>query len=231
MSAASEWHTLVTVPANCIYGTDVASVRMDELDLRALEHLLQMLEDVSQARPVCVDLGCGHGVQGLRFALLGAAAHLYDRAPPSPLVTAVARDPSLELSYTCADVDQLTGDEIPSRIELAYSQRFLHYLPYGRARMLVRQIGMRMGPDAEFFVSASGLESELADGYSDCDVPVTRRLGPLGGAMAEKHGIRVPVCLYRARELEALMTSCGFERQAMWTSAFGNLKGVFRKRR
>ena len=45
------------------HGIDVASQRLDALDKEALEQVLQSGERLS-----CIDLGCGFGWQGVRFA-------------------------------------------------------------------------------------------------------------------------------------------------------------------
>ena len=82
---------------------------------------------------------------------------------------------------------------------------------------------------SSLFVSASGLTSELGVGYLHAEHPVEQRFAPLADEMQAKHGVREPVCLYTEQELERLVTMHGFGAVRLWTSPFGNVKGVFER--
>jgi hypothetical protein len=86
-----------------------------------------------------------------------------------------------------------------------------------------------MQPDSMFYISASGLESELGENYKGLHTDIRSRFSPLDDLMQSKHDIREPVCLYTQDELTELMTSSGFAKQTTWKSEFGNVKGVFLK--
>lgn len=210
------------------HGSDIASQRIDDLDRRALRHLLRMIGR-DGAAPVCIDLGCGLGWQGVRFALLGARAHLFDQLPQSALVGAV-RASGAALSYTRCDLNALQGGDLPPRVCIAFSQRSVHYLHPRAARGLIRVIAARMARGGLFFLSASGMSSELGMGYPGAAVPWEARFAQLDPLMQVKHGITAPVCLYSEGDLAQLMACSGFEIIATWSSAFGNIKGVFRRR-
>ena len=205
------------------HGADIASQRVDVLDRAALAHVLQ----VTAERPVCLDLGCGFGWQGVRFALLGARAHLFDLLPPSRLVSAVAAEPGIALAYDQADLRELARLALPPAIDVVFSQRTLHYLPYDAARALLSLLAGRMGEGAMLYVSVSGLASELGAGYPHAALPIAQRGAPLAPAMQRRHGIAEPVCLYAPEELAALAQGCGFGAERVWVSAFGNVKGIF----
>ena len=122
---------------------------------------------------------------------------------------------------------RLASADLPSEIVIGYSQRFIHYLEFQEAVRLLRLIREHMPEGARLFLSASGLWSELGNGYVGAAQPLPRRFAPLSAAMAEKHDIRVRVCLYTPSELAELCQSAGFRCDRVYTSAFGNVKGVF----
>ena len=90
-------------------------------------------------------------------------------------------------------------------------------------------LASRLCPGARLFISASGMQSELADGYPHAGNPVEERFALLAPAMQAKHGVREPVCLYAKDELERLVLAQGFTAIRTWTSPFGNVKGVFER--
>ena len=77
--------------------------------------------------------------------------------------------------------------------DLVYSQRFLHYLPFPDASDLLHAL-VRPRRRCSFYLSMSGLDSELADGYPEG--PIETRFARLGAGLRAKHGHRpagVPV--------------------------------------
>jgi len=215
------------IPTTGAHGADIASQRIDDLDRRAMRHLLDL---DSASRPTCVDLGCGLGWQGLRLAMLGADSHLFDQIPEPYLVETIRRTGSVHLIYKCADLSDLPVEDLPTNISIAFSQRFVHYLHYSAAQTLIERVATRMAPDGMFFLSASGIDSELGNKYQGKEIALSSRFAPLDVVMQEKHGIFAPVCLYSTADLVQLMTLCNFETMSIWRSTFGNIKGVFRRK-
>lgn len=84
-----------------------------------------------------------------------------------------------------------------------------------------------MLPGAKLFLSASGLLSELGSDYKGKSDNLPERFSPLSAAMAEKHNIHEPVCLYTQDDLVALCKHASFSCDNVFSSAFGNVKGVF----
>ena len=208
-----------------VYGADIAAQRIDELDKEALIQALSL----QNTRGACVDLGCGPGCQGTRFAMLGAAAYLYDLLPESSMVRYLRENTSLCLSYRQGDLKLLEDRDLPDRIQLAFSQRFIHYLKYGEAQLLIRAIAERMQPETFFYISASGLNSELGRDYPGLTTELIRRFSCLSSSMQAKHAIREPVCLYTESDLTELMGANKLRKCQVWTSRFGSVKGVFQK--
>ena len=213
------------VPTTGSHGADIASQRLDELDRRALRAVL----DHGGPPPVCVEYGSGLGWQGVRMALLGARAVLVDQLPCPPLVARLRGMAGVAIDYHALDLRALRAEHLPAAIDIAFSQRTMHYLRHAEARRVVESTAARMTPAGLFFVSASGLASELGDGYAAAGVPIADRYGPLAPAMRDHHGIAEPVCLYTEDELAALMRAAGYAVEALWRSPFGNIKGVFRR--
>ena len=206
------------------HGVDIASQRMDDLDIAALQYALQKTEK----RGVAIDLGCGSGMQGLRFAALGFKTMLIDWLPIEMTVLRIAEiDQMLPLSYVMKDVRTLTASELPDEVAFCYSQRFIQYLQFEEAVTLLRLLRARMPVGAKLFLSASGLLSELGDGYEGRKHPLTRRFAVLARNMANKHDIHEPVCLYTLEDLIALCRSAAFLPEHVFSSPFGNVKGIF----
>jgi hypothetical protein len=212
------------VPTSGRHGANISSQRLDELDIRALRYAL----DQSNRPAAALDLGCGLGLQGLRFASFGLPTVLIDQLPVEMTVLGLADLPALlPISYLQRYARQLAAGDLPAVLQLCYSQRFIHYLRFGEAVDLLRLIRGRMPPGARLFLSASGLASELGLGYTGHDSPLSERLAPLEPGLAAKHCIVEPVCLYGPEELAILGETARFRPERVFASAFGNVKGVF----
>jgi len=214
----------MTAPVS--HGVDIASQWTDELDLEALRFLVSP----KIPRRVAVDLGCGVGAQGIRFAVLGCKSTLYDLVDIGARIEQVKQALQIDkLEFRQTDLRQVTPEDLPADIGLAYSQRFIHYLRFEEASRLLATLACRLCARARLFISASGLRSELALGYAHAEQPVEQRFAPLAKDMQAKHGMREPVCLYTADELERAVLAHGFTAVRTWISPFGNVKGVFER--
>ena len=109
------------------HGADISSQRIDDLDVAALLYAIR-----ERHRPgVAIDLGCGIGIPGLRFAVLGFTTILLDRIPIEQTVLRVSGlDQLLPLSYLMKDAITLDEADLPNELVLCYSQRFIHYGSY-----------------------------------------------------------------------------------------------------
>ena len=208
------------------HGVDIASQWTDELDLETLRFVVSP----NIPKRVALDLGCGLGTQGIRLAVLGCKSVLYDLVDIGERVERVRKALGIQaLEFRKLDLRQAAPEDFPAQTGVAYSQRFIHYLRFEEASCLLATLASRLCAGARLFISASGMQSELAAGYAHADNPVDQRFAPLADAMQAKHGVREPVCLYTKEELEGVVLGQGFTSIRTWTSPFGNVKGVFER--
>jgi hypothetical protein len=208
------------------HGAEIAAQWVDELDLETLRFVVSP----KMPKRVALDFGCGLGVQGIRLAVLGCKSVLYDVVDIGERIERIKQALGIRnLEFRQIDLRQVTPEDFPMGIGVAYSQRFIHHLRFDEAANLLGILAGRLCAKARLFVSASGLESELGSGYAGSGVAVERRFAPLSGEMQAKHGIREAVCLYTIEELERLVLAHGFVTIRTWTTPFGNVKGVFER--
>lgn len=212
------------VAASHLFGSDIASQRADDLDLAALAAVRAIQRTTS---PRVLDLACGVGGQALRFADLGVDVVASDILSKPDLQEFLA---SHRIDFRPGDMTALnTWLQSDDRFHVFYCQRTLHYLRYGAASEVLRNLCNYAHPGAELFVSFSGLNSELGDGYEPRFMPPMHRFAKLEPSMAEKHGILQPVCLYRLIEARELLMSSGWKPVNAWESSFGNIKIAAKK--
>ncbi len=207
------------------FGSDIASQRLDDLDKSAIEHLLGI-----RARAAVLDLGCGFPIQSLRFALLGARVYAVDSHDFSAEAAEMASAARLDtLTFVQGDIQQVMAEWPNGGIDMIYSQRALHYLDPPDAAGLATRLFSNLAKGGKIFVSASGLNSELGQGYIGRDTPWGARYHPLSDEMRKKHDIEGRVCLYTEDDMSALFRAAGFATEKIYSSPFGNVKAVFSK--
>jgi hypothetical protein len=105
----------------------------------------------------------------------------------------------------------------------------IHYLPYANALEALQWMYAVGSPACHLFISASGLGSELGQGYSAASTPVEERFATLAPEMAAKHAIEPRVCLYRVDELVTLLERARWHVIESFSSPFGNAKAIASK--
>ncbi|HEV3090064.1 MAG TPA: class I SAM-dependent methyltransferase [Candidatus Cybelea sp.] len=203
----------------------MSSTRLDALDYACLNYVLENHE----VNPSGVDLGCGLGVPSTLCALAGARVLAIDVKDFSTRFARLSElFPSIELTFERHHLAELAAENLPEALDFVYSQRTLHYLRYGDALTVLAGVFRNLREGGRAFLSVSGLASELGGGY-DGDHAVERRFAHLGEPMARLHRITTEVCLYLPDEFADLGKRAGLQPVRIWQSAFGNVKGVFRK--
>ncbi len=205
------------------HGGDIASQRIDALDQACLDYGVSCGPGMN-----AVDIGCGLGAQGFRLAALGASVTLCDPVDISGRVTQFkALFPAASVRFLQRDARTLTAADFDQPLDIVYSQRSLHYLRFHEARTLLETLRELCRSGARFFISASGVDTELGEGYAGAAVDVTERMAPLAPAMADKHGVHDEICLYSKDDLARLGDEAGLDIVSVSASAFGNKKAIF----
>lgn len=205
------------------YGVDISSQRQDELDLASLEFISS-----AEGPVAAVELGGGFGAHSIRMAEAGANVVMIDIADMTTekfKKTAV----SGKLKFLCRDFSSLQPMELPDHIDLLYSQRAIHYVPYAEAKRVLAMMSNRMTSGGAVFISANGWDTEYGKTFPDRDKPVEERFNFVTPEMQEKHGITHKIVTYKKEELAQLLRDAGFTDVQVTRSAFGNIKAMARK--
>lgn len=175
-----------------------------------------------------LDVACGLGGQAIRLAEAGVQVVATDLADFSAdvLERAAAADVADKVSFLVADLRFIDKPLAGHTFDIICCQRAIHYLPWQEAVLAVKSLGMLLKPEGKLFLSASGITSELGDGYAGHDLALAERYVPLADSMATKHNIQGPVCLYSLEDLAALFSAAGLSPTTLFVSEFGNVKGV-----
>lgn len=212
---------LVRASPGC--GADIATQRVDDLDLMAIEHVSRLGNNC-----LAFDVACGLGGQAIRLAKAGAQVIAADIADLGVEVMARAEEAGVAawVSYFKADLRRLDEQIADREFDIICCQRAIHYLTWHEAVPAVGRLALLLKPGGRLYLSASGIDSELGVGYSGRELALPERYVPLSEAMAKKHSIEGPVCLYSLEDLKALFLAAGLVPLDVFASPFRNVKGV-----
>jgi hypothetical protein len=166
-------------------------------------------------------VGIGAEDQAVRMADAGARVLLFSDRDPAEHLN-IVRQPLASLA-------SLHTAEAPLPLQpfdLILSQRSLSTLRYDEALIAVRRFLQRLKIGGKLFISLYGIHSDLGDGYPDGSKLVGERLAPVAPEVAERYGLRAPLCLYSERNLFALLMEAGGVVLKTSTSALGHVRGV-----
>jgi SAM-dependent methyltransferase len=207
------------------HGVDIAAQRADDLDTAALEFLIKV---GGHAR--ALDAASASGGQAARMAVAGADVVALDIDDYTDACNAVAAAHGVEEQVRFVQHDLTHLDEAAAaalgEFDAIVCQRMIHYVPYSHAIDIVRRLKRLLRKGGRLYLSASGLHSELGDGYAAATAPVDMRYSPLSDEMVERHGINGPVCLYSVANLAQLIEAAGMRVERVYASAFGNIKAI-----
>lgn len=218
-------------PTKTGHGVDISSQRQDALDTAALEETERRVRDNSAA--TVVDLGGGFGAHAIRMAQAGADVLMIDvEDTAAGIFDAAVKSGQVEdgkLAFLNTDFAALNDDDLPDGIDVLYSQRAIHYVPYETAEKTLKLLFNKMAADGRVFMSAAGYDTEYGKTYPDRDKPVRERFSRVTKDMREKHGIHHKIVTYSEDELATLLAGAGFTDVKVTSSAFGNIKASARK--
>lgn len=216
------------IPAGEGRGIDVALQRADDLDNESLQFIQKKLEKQGQVK--ALDVACGSGGHSVRMAITGAnvtASDILDRAIDVS-AHAKAFKVSNKVTFKLADMQQLS-EHFNAEYDLIVCQRAIHYLPYSQALVALKEMKDVLNKGGKIYISASGLYSELSEGYWAKESPIEERFSMLEEGMAKHHDITHPVCLYSESDLQKALETVGFKIEKIFSSSFGNIKAIATK--
>lgn len=218
----------VARPTEAGHGMDIASQRADELDLLAIEQVKTLVaRGGAKGGVLALDIGCGHGGQAARMAHAGAQVLAIDVEDCADKVAASMREQGVAdaaWAFQRIGIERVGSFDLQANVIVC--QRMIHYLRHGDALAALMALRRVAAQGATLYLSASGIDSELADGYVGQDVDVRQRFATLRPDRASKHQIARPVCLYREDELADLARAAGWLVRRVFRSSFGNVKLV-----
>jgi cyclopropane fatty-acyl-phospholipid synthase-like methyltransferase len=211
-----------------MHGGNISSQRIDELD----EACLTFIEELRAKgiAPFAIDIGGGNGAHACRMAASGADVTFVDLTDQRAAIAAFnASSGRSAIRFHHADIRTIDLSAVSPPFHVIYSQRMMGCIRYGELRSLLEQLSRHAQPRARCFISASGLDTEYGADYPHRDRLVAERWWPISAAMAHKHQMYAPECLYRESELAELVAVSGFDVLRSWRSAFGTPKIVGEK--
>ena len=155
-------HEQFSFPARPGYGMDVATDREDKLDRDCLNYLKSI-----QSRfihPLVIDIGGGNGAMSVKMAQHGAYVTLID-----PILNPlhISRDKYSCIRHVSKEIEAIEEKDILGinenhKLDIIYSQRMLHYLPYYRAVAVLQRLHDDYVVNfCKIFLSITGIESAL----------------------------------------------------------------------
>lgn len=198
----------------------------DENERLALEECVKR-QRVDQRVSVLV-IPSRHCELAVKFAHLGAQVTAADAATMQHEVEGriLASEFRDEISFLACTLDDLPEDQPGEPYDIIFVRRGLCGMPYEQARIVVRQLLLKLRIGGKLYLSILGLHSELGEGYTDHDQPVDQRFAPLSPSLAKKYNITAPVCLYTERNLFMLLLEAGASVLRTLTTTYGNVKAV-----
>lgn len=207
-------------------GADIASQRADDLDNMAIARVRSL-----SMRARALDVGSAGGGQAIRMAAAGAYVAALDIDDYADIIYSAARKAGLtdRCSFTQADIVGLDVAAIFGKFDVIMCQRMIHYMRFDSAASIVKNLKDALNPEGRLYISASGLHSELGNGYQAAGTPVAKRFAPLADEMVSKHAIQGPVCLHSLADLATLLETAGMRVEKIFASPFGNVKAIASK--
>lgn len=204
------------------FGVDIALQRSDDLDNMAI------LQAYNQPGARALDAASAGGGQAFRLAQAGADTLAFDIEDYSiPFMEATKRnDVSKRCRFLQCDLRDYDISKKHDPFNIIVCQRMMHYVPFNTALNIVAGFRNALSEGGNLYISASGISSELGQGYAHKELPVESRYIELAPPMVDKHAIYGPVCLYSKSDMEQLLKRIGFKVVSIFTSPFGNVKAV-----
>ncbi len=203
-----------------MYGIDIVSKRLSKLDKEVIRFALE-------SKGVAVEFGAGYGNLSLILSLIGYKTYIYDLNPSEKLLK-VKDLLNLNLFVFKRDIRDITSNELPKGIRIFVAERILHFLRYEECLRILKIVSGKMEKGGRMFLSFSGLNSPLGEGYEHKDLPIEKRFCEPSSDISKKFSIDVPICLYTLEDVRSLMKKIKKVREVhLRETPFGNIEGIF----
>ncbi len=194
------------------YGVDVSSIRRDDLDENCLNYLKSFAKN---KQPTALDLGCGLGTVSLKMAELGAKVTMFELSnmPEKNIIRAIAekRVSKDNIIFREKSFANITTDDMPENLDVLYSHRALHYLPYNNIKKTLSTVFNSMANGAAAFLSVAKYNTVLSKGYTASNESIEKRFGYLKKRNAKYTNIQQPITLFHKEEFKELLQAIGFK--------------------
>ena len=218
----------VFLPTEDGHGVDISSQRQDELDICSCQMIRERAAAGNEVH--VVDLGGGFGAHSIRMAEAGALVTMIDLSSESVdfLKKAVGQGiiTSGSVRLVQKDFRDIADLDLPEKIDVLYSQRAIHYVPYKEVLLVLSRLSHRMAGNGAVFISAAGFDTEYGKTYPDRDKPVEERFAFVAKDMQKKHGITHKLVTYKEEDMARLLETSGFRDIKVTRSDFGNIKAM-----
>ena len=205
-----------------MYGIDVASMRLGNLDREVLKFALDW-----KGPKFAVEFGAGSGRLSIILAMLGYRVYIYEMGEVGFL--SLAETFKLKIFHKKMDIRELKASDLPEKISIFVAERVLHFLRFQESKKILAKVIRRMEKGGRIFLSLSGINSPIGEGYKHRDLPVEDRFCLPSEEVREKFKIDVPVCLYELEDLRKLFEGFRVREVKVRKTAFGNVEGIFEK--
>lgn len=205
-----------------MYGIDVVSKRLSFLDKEVIKFALDW-----KGTKCVVEFGAGSGRLSLILALLGYRVFVYDKV--KPVFIEKLKDLGLKVEFKSQDIGKIKSHNLPEIIGIFVAERVLHFLRFSETKRVLKIVLNRMEKGGRLFVSLSGLNSPLGEGYAHKDLPVEKRFCTPSDKVMEKFKIDVPICLYTLADAEKLFVGLSVRKVFLRETPFGNVEGIFER--
>lgn len=224
--------TIVTGPNRAIpiareRGVCASFYSPDDLDRKAYDFARLCAAENDGKILRAMDLGCSpYFPQAIRLAEAGFHVDAFDSEPPNAGLVRVNELLGERIRYSTIDAERLSDADVQDSYKIVYANRFLSHLRFDPARRLLRLIASHLCEGARLYLSFSGLDSPLGEGYGDRDKPVEDRYAVVNAALSRENQLAAAMCLYRPSDVEKLLDGLDVKIAEQWVSPGGALKYV-----
>ncbi len=198
-------------------GIDIISQRITKLEKETIRSALELPKNST-----CLDLGCGQGYLGIILVFLHQKVYFIDQKINWKLRVLKKLFRLQNMILIQKDIRKMIYQDFPDNISLIYSGRFLHYMKYNEANNLLKILRKKSSKNGKIFLSVSGINSELGNGYLGNGKKIEERYDFLTKDHRNRFKIQEKVTLYNEQELQNLIQKY-FQIESIWQSDFGNL--------